>query len=147
MKRTELPSSQDLADQAELRRHDFLVSIVDDDPDVRESLSCLLRSLAYNTATFSSADDFLRSGNVPNTSCLISDVRMPGMSGPQLQDRLAAERHRIPIIFITAIPDKQIERRVLDAGAVGFLCKPCAPQHLIDLLEKATRGGPNASAA
>src|SRR3954451_21934637 len=78
-----------------------IISIVDDDDGVREATASLVRSLGYRASTFASADEFLKSEQVSNTSCLITDVRMPGMSGIDLQDRLIADGHRIPIIFIT----------------------------------------------
>ena len=87
-----------------------LISIVDDDESVRESTKDLIRSLGYVAATFASAEEYLRSGHVTDTSCLIADVQMPGMSGLELQDRLVADGHRTPIVFITAFPRQESVR-------------------------------------
>jgi len=98
-----------------------MIAIVDDDDAVREATAGFVRSLGYSASTFASADEFLQSEQVGNTSCLITDVRMPGMSGIDLQDRLIADGHRIPIIFITAHPGESVRARAMKAGAVDFL--------------------------
>ena len=99
-----------------------------------------VRSLGYRTATFPSAERFLQSGRVEETSCLITDLQMPGLSGLGLQSRLLAEGHRTPIIFITAFPEDKFRTRALNAGAVGFLSKPCHEDALINCIETALAG-------
>ena len=94
-----------------------LISIVDDDGFVRESTKGLVRSMGYAAETFASAEEYLRSNRAADTACLISDVQMPGMNGADLQDRLIADGHHTPIIFVTAFPDEDIRARVLKAGA------------------------------
>jgi FixJ family two-component response regulator len=101
-----------------------LVSVIDDDESVRESLPDLLKAFGLKVEAFSSAEAFLRSDSVLKTSCLILDVGMPGMSGPELQRELARRRQRIPIIFITAQKDDTIRPRLLEQGAVECLFKP-----------------------
>ena len=91
----------------------------------------------YNVSTFASADEFLKSEQLRNTSCLITDLHMPGLSGIDLQDRLIARGHRIPIIFITGYPDENDRTRAMKAGAVAFLSKPYVDAHLIGCIEKA----------
>ena len=118
-----------------------LISIVDDDESVREATKDLIWSLGYAAATFASAEDYLRSDRIADTSCLIADVQMPGMSGVELQDRLIADGHRTPIIFVTAFPEAKIRARVLRAGAYGFLSKPLDGESLIKCLEMALIGG------
>ena len=118
-----------------------LISIVDDDESVREATKDLIWSLGYAAATFASAEDYLRSDHIADTSCLIADVQMPGMSGIELQDRLIADGHRTPIIFVTAFPEAKIRARVLRAGAYGFLSKPLNDESLIACLEMALTGG------
>ena len=85
-----------------------MIAIVDDDDVVREAMKSLMRSLGYNASTFGSADEFLKSEQVSKTSCLITDLHMPGLSGLDLQDRLIAAGHRFPIIFLTAYPDEDV---------------------------------------
>jgi len=106
-----------------------MIAIIDDYKAVREALEKLLRSLGYCTSTFGSAEDFLKSETLPDTSCLITDVQMPGLTGIDLQDRLIAEGHRIPIIFITAHPGESVRARAMKAGAVDFLSQAsrCPP--------------------
>src|SRR5688572_17475170 len=101
-----------------------LVSVVDDDESVRESLPHLLRKFGYAAEAFSSAEEFLASGFVDQTKCLILDIAMPGMTGPALQRELSRLQHAIPIVFITAHGDDSIRPRVLEAGAVECLFKP-----------------------
>ncbi len=116
-----------------------LIAIVDDDEIVRESTKTFLQSLGYQTSTFASAEEFLKSEQVQDTSCLITDVQMPGSSGIDLQDRLIARGHCIPIIFMTGYPDDGVRARAMKAGAVGFLKKPLNPDHLIGCIEKALK--------
>ena len=116
-----------------------MIAIVDDDDAVREAMKTLVRSLGYHASTFGSADEFLKSEQVHDTSCLITDVQMPGLSGLDLQDRLIAGGHRIPIIFITGYPDENVRARAMKAGAVAFLSKPVNPDHLLGYLGKALK--------
>ena len=115
-----------------------MISIVDDDKSFRESAKSLIRSLDYATATFASGEEFLESGCLSDTECLITDVHMPGMSGVDLQSRLIANGNRTPIIFVTADPDERTRERALSAGALGFLIKPIREESLITCLERAT---------
>lgn len=117
-----------------------VISIVDDDESVREATEFLVRSLGYSAATYASAKEYLQSGRVDDSSCLITDLRMPGMSGADLQDALIADGHQTPVIFISASLDEQVRSRVLDAGAYGFLHKPFKEQSLIDCLHRALNG-------
>jgi len=115
------------------------IAIVDDDNAVREAMKLLMRSLGYHASTFGSAEEFLNSKQVDDTSCLITDVQMPGFSGLDMQDRLIARGHSIPIIFITGFPDENVRIRAMKAGAVGFLTKPFNQNHLIAHLETALK--------
>ena len=115
-----------------------MISIVDDDKSVRKSANSLIRSLGYATATFASGEEFLESGCLSDTECLVTDVRMPGMSGVDLQSRLIANGNRTPIIFVTATPDERTRERALSAGALGFLTKPFSVESLITCLDRAT---------
>jgi FixJ family two-component response regulator len=101
-----------------------VVAVVDDDRRVRESLESLIESSGITARVFSHADDFLRGGHLAATSCLITDVRMPGMDGLELQRRVRLVRPELPIIFITAHHDDQVERRALAEGAAFFIRKP-----------------------
>ena len=117
-----------------------MIAIVDDDDALRDAVASLVRALGYDTATFGSAEAFLESEQISDTSCIITDMQMPGLSGLDLQDRLIAKGHRIPIIFITGFPDENARARAMKAGAVAFLSKPCDGDHLLDCLEKALSG-------
>jgi FixJ family two-component response regulator len=117
----------------------LLVSIVDDDESVREALPDLLKELGYSVQAFSSAEEFLASNYVGLTRCLILDLSMPGMSGPDLQGELALRRQQIPIVFITARGDETIRRRLLEQGAVECLFKPFSDIALRDALDTALR--------
>ena len=117
-----------------------MISIVDDDAAVREATQVLVKSLGYRAMTFASAEDFLQSESVHDTSCLITDVQMPGLSGVELQSLLLARGHRTPIIFIASFPEEKIRARALEAGAVGFLSKPFDEERLIDYLDQALHG-------
>jgi FixJ family two-component response regulator len=120
-------------------RERSLVSVVDDDESVRESLPDLLRQLGFATEAFSSAEAFLASDVVGETSCLVLDVAMPGMSGPELQQELIRRRQEIPIVFITANGDKTVRPRLLALGAVECLFKPFSETALLDALNAALR--------
>jgi FixJ family two-component response regulator len=111
-----------------------LVSIVDDDESIRESLPDLLRQLGFAAETFSSAEAFLASDLLKDTRCLILDVTMPGMSGPDLQRELKRRQQPIPIIFITATGDRSVRSRLLADGAVECLLKPFSDTALLDAL-------------
>jgi FixJ family two-component response regulator len=115
------------------------IAIVVDDEAVREAMKTLVRSLGYNASTFGSAEEFLNLVQVDDTSFLITDLHMPGLSGLDLQDRLIAEGHRIPIIFITGFPDYTARARAMRAGALAFLTKPINQHDLIDHLETALK--------
>jgi FixJ family two-component response regulator len=114
-----------------------LVAIVDDDDSVRGTLQELLRSAGFSSQAFDSAEGFLASGHQQETACLITDIRMPGMSGLQLQARLNAERCRIPTIFITAHGDEEMRFQALREGAVEFLQKPFDDEILIESIRAA----------
>jgi FixJ family two-component response regulator len=114
-----------------------VVSIIDDDESVRTATQCLVRSLGLKTRTFASAEEFLLSPYVTETSCVIADVQMAKMSGLELQSRLRACGNDLPMIFITAFPDERLKVRALEDGAVGFLSKPFDGRVLIDCLSKA----------
>jgi FixJ family two-component response regulator len=116
-----------------------LVSVVDDDVSVRESLPDLLRELGFAAEAFSSAEAFLASDVVRETSCLLLDVAMPGMSGPELQQELMRRRQDIPIVFITAGADESVRPRLLAEGAVECLFKPLSETALLDALNAALR--------
>ena len=114
-----------------------IIAIVDDDPAVRHGASGLLRSLGFAAIDFSSAEEFLNSGRAKDISCVITDVRMPGMSGIELQDRLIAAGHKVPVIMMTAFPDEGIRSRAIKAGAVGLLTKPFDQETLLDCVNSA----------
>ena len=116
-----------------------LIAIVDDEEPVRNATKSLVRSLGYQASTFGSADDFLKSEQFHDTSCLITDVQMPGLSGLDLQDRLIARGHCIPIIFMTGYPNDSVRARAMKAGAVCFLNKPSSEDHFIGCIEKALK--------
>ena len=116
------------------------IAIVDDDPALRRGISGLLRSLGFAAVDFSTAEEFLSSGRAKDISCVITDVRMPGMSGVELQDRLIAAGHKVPIIFMTAFPEERTKARAIKAGAFGFLTKPFAQNALLDCVNSALRG-------
>ena len=122
-----------------------LISVVDDDESVGRTTTRLIESFGFRAAAFESAQLFLSSGQLHDTSCLIVDVRMPGINGLQLQSQLAAAGCRIPIIFITAYDDKESRRRAMQAGAVAFLGKPFGDEQLLQTIRSALRhekGGP-----
>lgn len=114
-----------------------LVAVVDDDESVRESLPDLLRECGFATQAFSSAEEFLASRFVDETQCLVLDIAMPGMSGPDLQRELSRRKQAIPIVFITAHGDETVRPRMLDAGAVECLFKPFSEVALVDAVNAA----------
>ena len=109
-----------------------LVAIVDDDFSMRRALQSLLESAELPAQSFASAEEFLKSGQHHQIACLIADIRMPGMSGLELQAQLNAERCRIPIIFITAHGDEKMRLQALRAGAVEFMAKPFNDEALLE---------------
>lgn len=117
-----------------------MISIIDDDASVREATKGLVRSLGYEATAYQSAEDFLRSDGIDDTSCIISDVQMPGLSGLDLQERMLAEGRMTPMIFITAFPHEHVRTKALNGGAYGFLAKPFDDDKLIACLDKALAG-------
>jgi FixJ family two-component response regulator len=116
-----------------------LVSVVDDDPSVRESLPDLLNEFGFAARAFSSAEEFLASDGVLQSKCLILDVAMPGMSGPDLHSELKRRQLKIPVIFITGSSDEAVRKRVVEHGAVDCLFKPLSDTALLDALNVALR--------
>jgi FixJ family two-component response regulator len=118
-----------------------LISVVDDDDSVRESLPDLLREFGFAACAFSSAEDFLASGYDDQTRCLIVDIAMPGMSGPDLQQELIRREKKIPVIFITGQDDGTVRSRMLEQGAIECLFKPFSDSALLAALKRALSGG------
>ena len=118
-----------------------LISVVDDDESVRESLPDLLKEFGFEAQTFSSAEEFLASESVADTNCLVLDVAMPGMSGPDLQQELKTREQSIPIVFITAARDATVRTRLLAQGAVECLFKPFEPTDLVQAVNTALGAG------
>jgi len=114
-----------------------LVAIVDDDELIRDALKGLMKEAGFSALVFPSAEEFLNSGELEHTACLIADIRMPGMSGLDLQSKLNENHYRIPIIFITARGDEKMRMQALRAGAVEFLTKPFDDEVLLDHLRAA----------
>jgi len=117
-----------------------LVSVVDDDESVRESLPDLLQEFGFAVETFASAEEFLASGGIGNTCCLVLDIAMPGMSGPDLQHELLQRRHKVPIVFITAHADQSDLPRLMEQGAVACLLKPFSDTALLEAVNAALDG-------
>jgi FixJ family two-component response regulator len=115
-----------------------LIAIVDDDVMICEATKDLVEALGFNACTFTSAGEFLNSGCVSNTACLILDVQMPGMNGLQLHRKLLASGLRVPVIFITAFPDERMRKQALKAGAVCYLSKPFDGESLLSCIRSAT---------
>jgi FixJ family two-component response regulator len=132
-----------------MRDERFLISVIDDDASVREALPDLLRELGYSSLAFPSAKAFLSSGSMDDTCCLILDVAMREMTGPELHQELVRRLRKIPVIFITAIREESLRPRLLAAGAVDCLFKPVSEEALIEALETAlhTNGAPVRSAS
>jgi len=116
-----------------------LISVVDDDESVRESLPDLLNEFGFEAQIFSSAEEFLKSKAVAKTNCLLLDVAMPGMSGPDLQRELKLREQSIPIVFITAQREATVRPRLIAQGAVECLFKPFEPNDLLEALNTALR--------
>jgi FixJ family two-component response regulator len=117
-----------------------LIAIVDDDDSMRSALHGLLKAVGLHAQAFASAEEFLKSGQQHQVACLIADIRMPGMSGLELQAKLNAERCRIPTIFITAHGDAKMRMQALRAGAVEFLAKPFNDEALLESVRGALEG-------
>jgi FixJ family two-component response regulator len=107
------------------------IACIDDDKSVRDAIEGFLKAFGFAVEVFSSAEEFLQSGRLKQTSCLIADVKLPGMSGLQLQGRLTASGQRVPMIFITAFSDEYIRAQALSAGAICFLGKPITKDELL----------------
>lgn len=120
-----------------VRKH--LVIGVDDDFRLRESLKSLVESAGYTAAMYSSAEEFLQSGALSEATCLVTDVRMPGMDGVELQRRIRLERPKLPVIFISAHQDDEARKRALDEGAMKFLYKPFDGAELLRTIEAALK--------
>jgi FixJ family two-component response regulator len=118
-----------------------LISIVDDDETSRESVAGRVRSLGFVAAAFENAADFLKSEHLSRTACLIADVRMPGMTGPELQNYLTASGTPIPTVLITAYPDEAAHARALKAGVRCYLAKPPKPDELLACIRSAIGDG------
>jgi FixJ family two-component response regulator len=118
-----------------------LIAIVDDDEFFRGSMRRLLRSLGYTVEAFPSAAVFLASRRLDNTTCLIADIQMPGMTGVELNARLIEAGHKIPTILVTAYPDEVTRARALKDGVVCYLRKPFDDNDLMDCIRKAVEGG------
>jgi FixJ family two-component response regulator len=114
-----------------------LIGVVDDDESVRDALSSLIRSAGYRCAVFPSAEAFLDSGKLGETDCALLDVRMPGLSGLQLQARLREIRSSLPVIFVTAQADEELRKRALRDGAAAFLGKPFNDEALLAAIRAA----------
>jgi len=115
-----------------------LISIVDDDALARDGIRELVDSLGYNSATFMSAEHFLENGMIAETTCLITDLQMPGLSGLELQQALRSQGYHTPVILITAYTNEKHRTRALGNGAIGFLTKPFDERSLIECLTVAT---------
>ena len=116
-----------------------LISIIDDDPLAGDGIRELVEALGYNAVTFTSAEHFLQSDLIAETTCLITDLQMPGLNGLELQETLRSSGYQTPIILITAYPNEKLRTRALEAGAVGFLSKPFDEGSLIECLTVATK--------
>ena len=116
-----------------------MISIIDDDRSVREAVESLIRSLGYQTVTFTSAEEYLGSDRVNESECVITDIQMPGMTGLDLQDRLIADGYCRPIIFMSALAAEDVGDNALRTTASRFLKKPFSGERFIDCLDRALR--------
>ena len=116
-----------------------LISLVDDDESIRRTTTLLIESFGFHAAAFESAESFLKSGQLHETSCLIIDIQMPGMNGLQLQSQLAAAGYKVPVVFITAYDKEESRQQALQAGAVAFLSKPFNDGLLLQTIRAALR--------
>ena len=126
-----------LAEQLKVKAN--LISLVDDDESIRRTMTLLIQSFGFEAAVFDSAETFLKSRQLHETSCLIVDVQMPGMNGLQLQSHLASLGYKIPIIFITAYDSNESRQQAMQAGAVAFLSKPFSDELLLETLRTTLR--------
>jgi FixJ family two-component response regulator len=117
--------------------HEHFIAVVDDDQSVRDAVTNLFRSMGFPAVAFASAEEFLNSGSLDKTSCIVLDVQMPGMGGLSLQSHLAATGHQIPIVFVTGYPDAGLRDKAMSLGAVCFLTKPFNEDDLVDGLRSA----------
>ena len=122
-------------------QHVPIISIIDDDDSMRCALKSLVTSLGLKAYAFASAEQFLQSPHLENTTCLITDLQMPGLDGIELQQSLLAQGRHIPIIFVTAFPEERMRARAMEAGALGFLGKPFDSSTLVELIDKAVESG------
>ena len=122
-----------------LKTKAILISLVDDDESIRRTMTLLIQSFGFKAAVFDSAEGFLNSPQLHETSCLIVDVQMPGMNGLQLQGHLASSGYDIPIIFVTAYENKESRQQAMQAGAVAFLGKPFSDKLLLETLRTTLR--------
>ena len=116
-----------------------MIGVVDDDESVRDTLSSLIRSAGYHCAVFRSAEAFLESGRLTETHCMVLDVRMPGMSGPDLQVRLREMNRALPVIFVTGCPDDKVRARVLRNRTTAYLDKPFSDDDLLGTVDAALK--------
>ena len=121
-----------------MRQSNLLIATVDDDRRVRESVQSVLESAGYDAVTFESAEAFLESGALSRVTCVIADVRLPGMDGTELQRRIRRERRQLAVILITAHDDEDVRRQALRDGAVAFLVKPFDGGELLEHVAQAT---------
>jgi len=119
-----------------------IIAAVDDDFRIRESIASLLESAGYAPLVFSSAEEFLQSGSLTTAACVITDIRMPGMDGIELQRCIRLDRPELPVIFISAHHDDETRKRALDEGAAGFLYKPFDGGELLRAIEDALNDSP-----
>ena len=122
-----------------MTNNQFIVMIVDDDESIRRAARRLIKSHGFPVETFASAEDFLSSGRLHETACLVLDVQMPGLNGLELQSRLITDGHQVPIIFITAFNDENARAQALKAGALGYLDKPFEEADLLTAINVALR--------
>ena len=120
-----------------------LIVCVEDDAGVRDAITGFIAALGFAAEAFSSAEEFLQSGRLDDTSCLIIDVKLTGMSGLELQSRLAAMGCDTPIIVITAFPDEQVHAQAVSSGAICFLTKPITKNDLVDCIDQALKRRPD----
>jgi len=121
-----------------MRQPNLIVAIIDDDPRVRESIRSVLESAGYEAVTFESAEAFLLSGALSSVTCVIADVRLPGIYGTELQRRIRRDRRQLPVILITAHDDDDVRQQALRDGAVAFLVKPFDGGDLLEHVARAT---------
>ena len=122
-----------------MTNNQFIVMIVDDNESIRRAARRLIKSYGFPVETFASAEDFLSSGRLLETACLVLDVQMPGLNGLELQNRLMTDGHQVPIIFITAFNDENARAQALKAGALGYLVKPFEEADLLTAINIALR--------